>query len=232
MIAGELVKGQQAAPWLALEGVNAVGKTRLARQAASALGPRCVLVGELPDTPRSRLPGQIIRELHASGDLFLRTGVPRTETVLLAALQVHRHETTTAEPGQVVLEDRGPHTVAVYQSVILAGDDPADSDLVHSAQAILDLISSWRPLPQMVLLLTDDTAACLARFRDRAGRPARPDEAELMRRASHVYELMAGLDPARFQVIDRRVLNEEQCAAAIVAACQATPAARTEGQSR
>lgn len=222
------MNGPRPAPWLVLEGVNAVGKTHLARQAARVLGSRCVLVGELPDAPRAQLPGQIIGMLRDGGDMFLRTGVPRTETLLLAALQVHRHETTVVRPGQVVLEDRGPHTVAVYQSVILAGGDAADSDLLHSARTILELIGSWRPLPHTVLLLTDDAAACLARFEYRSGRPVSSDESALMQRAHRVYDLLAESDSARFQIIDRRLLREEQCVAAIVDACHTAAACSGE----
>ena len=205
-------------PWITVEGTNAIGKTYLARQAVDALGPRCLPLVELPDTPPALLPGWIIGALRASGDPFLRTGVPRTETLLLAALQVYRHESALVRAGQVVLEDRGPHSVAVYQAVILGGDVGND-ELLSMARTILELIARWRPLPPRVLLLVDDPDTCLARFEQRAGRAARADEEVLMRRASCLYELLADLDHARFQVIDRRLLDETQCVAAIVDAC-------------
>ncbi|MGH3897511.1 MAG: hypothetical protein ACRDTA_04500 [Pseudonocardiaceae bacterium] len=208
-------------PWIAVEGTNATGKTYLVRQAIDALGPRCLPLTELPDTPAALLPGRIIEALHTSGDPFLRTGVPRTETLLLAALQVHRHETALPRPGQIVLEDRGPHSVAVYQAVILCGGDANDDELLCTARTILELIMRWRPLPPRVLLLVDDPGTCLARFEQRAGRAARADEELLMRRVGCLYELLADLDPARFQVLDRRLLTEQQCVAAILDACHA-----------
>ncbi len=217
--AGIPLSGQPLMPWIALEGVNGVGKTHLARQAAEALGGQCVLVSELPDSPQTQFQGQIIAALHGNGDPFLRTGVPRTETLLLAALQVHRHESVTVRPGQVVLEDRGPHTVAVYQAAILCGNDAPDRQLADAARTILGLIGSWRPLPQKVLLLTDDASACLARFEARTGRSARGDETALMRRVGRIYELLAAQDQDDFRIIDRRLLDEEQCVTAIAGAC-------------
>lgn len=217
--AGIPSNSQLVMPWVALEGVNGVGKTYLARKAAGALGNRCVLVSELPDSPQTQIQGQIIAALRGNGDPFLRTGVPRTETLLLAALQVHRHESATIKPGQVILEDRGPHTVAVYQAAILSGNDAPDRQLADAARTILGLIGSWRPLPQKVLLLTDDASACLARFEARTGRSARGDETALMRRVRRIYELLAAQDQDEFQIIDRRLLDEQQCVTAIADAC-------------
>ena len=110
---------------VALEGANGVGKTYLAHRAAALLGSHCHLVAELPDSAAADLPGHVISALHATGDPFLRTGVPLTETLLLAALQVHRYESLPPlARGTVVLEDRGPLSVAVYQAVILHPGDP------------------------------------------------------------------------------------------------------------
>lgn len=214
--------GSGSTPWIAAEGVNGVGKTHLLRQTVRTLGAQCVPLVELPDTPPAALPGQVIGALHAGGDAFLRTGVPRTETLLLAALQVYRHESTLAVPGQVVLEERGPHTVAVYQAVILHGPDAGDDVLLQEAGTILNLIMRWRPLPDRVLLLVDDPQVCLRRFEDRQGKPAGSEDATLMARVGYLYELLATCDPDRFQIIDRRLLDEEQCVQAIVDACQAT----------
>ncbi|MEV6987432.1 hypothetical protein AB0M95_40100 [Sphaerisporangium sp. NPDC051017] len=213
-------------PWISLEGVNGIGKTHLIRRAVQALGPRCFSLVELPDTPAAQLSGQIIAALQG-GDSFLRTGVPRTETLLLAALHVHRYETAHPRPGQIVLEDRGPYTVAVYQSVILNGHDRiegtrggvAGEELLDTAHTVLDLITPWRPLPSRVLLLLDDPDRCLARFQKREGRTVRSDEAGLMRRVTNLYERLAAVDPSRFQLIDRRLFDEDQCVAAIVDAC-------------
>ncbi len=113
-------------PWISLEGINGVGKTHLARQVAAQLGEACLLVSELPDSEAGTLPAAIIATLRRSGDLFLRTGQPLTETLLLSALQVYRWESLTAPAAvQLVLEDRGPYSVAVYQAAVIFSAAPA-----------------------------------------------------------------------------------------------------------
>jgi thymidylate kinase len=219
--------------WVSLEGVNGVGKTYLAGRVARALGPRCQLLTELPDSSPDQLPGQIIAALHAGGDLFLRTGRPRTETLLLAALVVHRHEQATNPPGSrpgvrpridVVLEDRSVHSVAAYQAAILTTDDEHAHAL---ARHILAAVAAWRPLPDATLLLRDDPDACLHRFCRRIGRPARPDELALMTRVDRLYTGLAVDDPDRVTVLDRRHADEQAVVDSIVLACRR--AAETAG---
>lgn len=208
-----------SAPWVSLEGINGVGKTYLAARAARVLGNRCVPLVELPDATPALLPGQVIAALRIAGDAFLRTGHPRTETLLLAALQVHRHESTTALPGQIVLEDRGPHSVAAYQAAILSGYDGRmdETAAVRIAHTILKVMAQWRPLPQKTLLLVDDPGRCLARFEARIGQRASSDEHALMARVGRIYQLLVESMP--MYVVDRRQLDEDACVAAIVNAC-------------
>ena len=86
---------------VAMEGANGTGKTYLARRAAAALGDRCHLLPELSESPAGTLAGQVIAALRDGGGQFLQSGTPRTETLLLAALQVHRHESLPAlRPGR------------------------------------------------------------------------------------------------------------------------------------
>jgi thymidylate kinase len=215
---------------VALEGANGTGKTYLARRAAGILGPGCHLVAELPDSPQAGLAGQVIAALGRHGDPFLRSGVPRTETLLLAALQVHRHESLPGlAAGTVVLEDRSPLSVAVYQAVILhPGDQRA---ALATADRLLALISQWRPPPDRVLLLADDPRRCQGRFAQRESRPATSGELELMTAAARLYELIAARDPRALTILDRRVLDEEACTRAIVAACQGAVAQRAASRT-
>lgn len=235
--------GSAGAAWVSLEGVNGVGKTHLARHAAARFGPGIRLLSELPDTPAGQLPGRVIAALRADGDPFLRTGHPGTETLLLAALQVHRYEATAGEPGQVVLEDRGPYSVAAYQAAVATTEaaetrraamadkadkaDKADEDDeaevpgrgVALAVRILDVIAAWRPLPR-VLLLVDDPARCASRFERRIGRPATRSEHALMTRAAHLYEQLAAARPHDVTVFDRRELDADALVTAIVTTCR------------
>lgn len=206
---------------VSLEGINGVGKTYLGALATRRLGDESLPLAELPDSGPSTLPGQIISTLRAGGDLFLRTGYPRTETLLLIALHVHRHEATPVGRGQVILEDRGPHSVAVYQAAILAeADHMSDADALKVSQLILGTIAQWRPLPQITLLLRDESARCRSRFEERLGRPTTPDERALMARVDQLYGLMADTLPHEFRIIDRRHDDEDAAVAAVVDACR------------
>lgn len=208
-------------PWVSLEGTNGVGKTHLARNVSAVLGDRCFLLTELPDAAAGTLPAAVITALRGSGDLFLRTGSPLTETVLLSALQVHRWESLAAPaPARLVLEDRGPYSVAVYQGALIAAGPSGDGDGIAAATRILGLIAGWRPLPAMTVLLRDDPARCLQRFEQRIGRPATRSERQLMAQASRLYLELAAAAPDGVTVIDRTGLSEEESTAIVLAACR------------
>lgn len=205
-----------------VEGLNGVGKSHLSRQVAERLGPRCVPLVELPDAQPAGLPGQVIAALRQDGDLFLRTGHPRTETLLLMGLQVHRFESLDpVAPGQVVLEDRGPHSVAVYQAAVLAeADQHSDEHALTTAWHILSTIESWRPQPTATVLLFDDPRRCLHRFEQRIGRAASNSERSLMARVDRLYRLLAHTQQGRYIVVDRQQVDEPHAVAFITDVCQ------------
>ena len=204
-------------PWVSLEGPNGAGKTYLGQQAARQLGGTCVLLSELPDTAAGTLPAAVIAALRSGGDLFLRGGLPLTETALLCALQVHRWESLAPPPGaRVVLEDRGPWSVAVYQAVIAAHGKGSPLDL---ARWIMSAIGAWRPLPATTVVLLDDPLRCVRRFEERIGRPATASECQLMAAAASLYAELAASCPPGLTVIDRTVLTPDACTDAIAAAC-------------
>lgn len=122
--------------WITMEGMEGVGKTYLLRRLAQRLGRRCVLVDELTDIAGGGLPGQVVSALSSAGDVFLRTGHPLTETFALVALKVREYERMQTVEGldaDIVMEDRGIDTVALYQAVILAGQGSvAQGSIAHT----------------------------------------------------------------------------------------------------
>ncbi len=224
-----VVKGQ-APRWVSLEGIEGVGKTYLAGQMAGRLGPRCMLVSEITDHGSATVAGQIVAALSARGDAFLRTGHPLTETFALLALKVHAFSQVTAalrEDPEIVLEDRGPDTVAVYQAAIL---QPSGSlpDTFELAQRIAAAAARWRLFPDLTLLLTDDPNACEERFSRRLGRPLQPGERTLMTRAAELYTLQAAAEPSRYAVIDRRGRTTEETLAEMADICRTRMARRDD----
>lgn len=207
--------------WVSLEGVEGVGKTYLAGRVAQRLGSRCALLAELTDQGTEDLPGQVITALSATGDVFLRTGHPLTETFALLALKVREYEKLRSIPPpgvDLVLEDRGVDTVAVYQAAILAAEEPVER--MHAlARRIQAVAARWRPAPDLTVLLVDDLDVCARRFADRIGRSLREDECSLMRRAQQLYTRHAACEPDRFVVIDRSGRREEDALTQLSDAC-------------
>jgi thymidylate kinase len=133
---------------------------------------------------------------------------------------VHRWESLDA-PAQarLVLEDRGPYTVAAYQGAIISAGSSGAGDALTAALRILGLIAQWRPLPAMTVLLRDDPGRCLRRFEQRIGRPATRGERQLMGRASDLYLQLAAAAPDDLTIIDRTGVSEQQATALLLDAC-------------
>ncbi|GAA4229416.1 dTMP kinase [Streptosporangium album] len=189
--------------WVSVEGINGVGKTTAARALAACLGERCLLLDELTDRGGDTLPGRVISALAAEDDVFLRTGYPVVETLALLALKVREVERLAVLPTapEVVIEDRGVDSVAVYQAAILSaqvpGADPADV-----ARHVLSTVSRWRLLPDATVLLTDNREVCTRRFADRIGRTLALRDLRVIEQADILYTGLAAAEPDRYTVID------------------------------
>lgn len=198
------------ATWVTAEGPNGVGKTHLLAALAQRLEGRCRLLAELTDIEGEKVPAQVISALSA-GKSFLRTGHPRTETIALMALKVREHELVAAmaTPPQIVLEDRGMDTVAIYQAAILLGPDASDDDTWSLAQQIHATAATWRPKPNLVLLIIDDLDTCFRRYAQRVGSPMAAEERHLVSRATRLYWRLAEHEPERVQVVHRGGRTEQ-----------------------
>lgn len=218
--------------WITIEGVNGVGKTHLAQRVAERLGSCCVLLAELTDHQPDELPGRIIAAMASAGGTFLRTGHPLAETLVWIALKVREHERlqrVSAPQADLVLEDRGIDTVAMYQAAILTGPTASTPEALQVAQRIYRTAAAWRPPPQCTLLLTDDLDTCLRRFADRTGQPVCAADAALIAQVHGLYLAQAAAEPRRFVIIDRVGRTEAQVVADLEDQCRSlleTPCTR------
>ena len=192
--------------WVSIEGVNGIGKTRLARHLAERLTGRARILSELTDRGGDPASSAVIAAL-SSGRSFLRTGHPLTETMALLALKVRERELISAltEPPEIVIEDRGIDTVAVYQAVIGSGNHGTTPDeVLHAAtERVYAAATPWLPRPDLTVLLRDDLAVCARRFAQREGRPPSEDERRIVAAAGRLYRWRAGAEPGRIHTIDR-----------------------------
>ncbi|MEV6730628.1 thymidylate kinase [Streptomyces sp. NPDC051364] len=207
---------------MSVEGINGVGKTDAVVGTAAALGPRCLRLDEVTDKAGDTLPGQVVAALSADGDVFLRTGHPVAETLALLALKVREFEQLTAGDlagVDVVLEDRGVDTTAVYQAVILAAQYPG-TDMLALAERILTTTARWRPLPDATILLTGDRRLCTARFAARAERVFSALDQQMFAHAEALYLDLAGAHPERFTILDVTGYSREETAQALTQTVQ------------
>jgi dTMP kinase len=174
------------------------------------------------------LPGQVITALSRAGDFWLRTGHPGTETLALLALKVREHEHMCATPGaraEVIVEDRGVDSVALYQAAIVTGQDAPVEDTHAVAQQIYATAAHWRPPPDRTLLLVDDFEVCLARLERRTGPALSAADRNLISRVRKLYTLQAAREPTRFQIVDRTGRSEQETLEELCQACTGQPAA-------
>lgn len=200
------------------EGISGVGKTHLVSEVAVQLARDSandapVIVEEFSQRADGShdLGRQILQALvDASGrDRFLRGGHPASETMFLMAIKTHDYEAArdALTAGWLVLEGRSLDTVAVYQSLIL---HPNDDDAAHErARQILALAASWRPLPDLTILVTDDVGVAVRRAEQRDAITYTPEEWQLHRRAAALFNRLAGDEPDRILVLDRRATDTE-----------------------
>jgi dTMP kinase len=209
------VVGCRRGPLVSVEGITGVGKTHLTTLLqAAALETGDVVLDGFSQRQRSvttDLGRDLLRTLisAADGDGFLRGGCPASETMLLLSIKMFDYENClpALRRGRAVLEGRSLLTVAVYQSLIMHGDDGA---ALTEARAILATARTWRPLPDLTILLTDDLGVAAQRAQQRDGRPYSTEQWDMQRRAATLYEQLAGDDPDRVRVLDRRAVDSHQ----------------------
>ncbi len=216
--------------WVSLEGVNGVGKTLLARTLAERLPGRARVLSELTDGGGDAMTTAVVTAL-SSGQSFLRTGHPLTETMALLALKVREHEHVTAltDPPETVIEDRGVDTVAVYQAAIGTPDQITDQALKRAADRVYSAAAPWRPLPDLTILLLDDPTDCERRLARREGRPVALDEHRIIIRADRLYRWRARVEPDRIRTIDRTGLHFDDVLDAATELVQSAMLAATTG---
>ncbi len=208
--------------WVSVEGLNGVGKTEAIRAVSAQLAPACLRLDEVTDAAGESMAGAVIAALSRRGDVFLRSGHPASETLALLALKVREHELLTRAPARatdLILEDRGPDTVAVYQAAILAAADPRE-DPVALARRIQHTAALFRPAPDVTILMLEDKAVATRRFAARYGLTLRGEDFALIDRVEALYGALAAAESDRFVILDVTGYTRAQAAHALGDLCR------------
>lgn len=208
-------------PLVSVEGITGIGKTYLTERAVESLHDKPLLLDGLsqradqqPGLGRALLSS--LREASA-GDPFLRGGAPLAEAMILLAIKRHDLDAIIPElsSGRTVVEGRSVDTTAVCQALLLHPDD-TDAAL-DTATALLEFASSYRPLPDLTVLITGAPAVAVMRAQRRDRYSFTSEQTTFMEKASALFERLAATAPQRYRVVDRRVVDEHQAAARIQA---------------
>jgi dTMP kinase len=143
-------------------------------------------------------------------DPFLRGGAPAAEALLLLAIM--RHDLDIVLPdlsgGRIVLEGRSVDTTACARPFSCGPGAPAAA--LDEAVSLVGLAASFRPLPDLTILITDDPSAAIERAQRRDSRCFTPDQVAFMNETFALHEQLAATDPVRYRVVDRRSTDSHE----------------------
>jgi dTMP kinase len=201
-------------PLISTEGIPGAGKTYLTSHAAGPLDGKPLILDGLSQRGKGRpdLGKALLHALRATSgpDPFLRGGAPAAEALLLLAIKRHDLDTVLPElsGGRIVVEGRSVDTTAVCQAVQLHPGAPAAA--LDEAVALIGLAASFRPLPDLTILITDDASAATERAQRRDNRRFTPDQVAFMNETCALHEQLAATDPVRYRVVDRRGTDSDE----------------------
>jgi dTMP kinase len=203
-------------PLISVDGITGVGKTYLTHRALDTVQDRPLLLEGFSqrETGYPGLGKGLLRALReaSGGDPFLRGGAPLAEALILLAIKRHDLDIVLPElsGGRAVIEGRSIDSTAVCQALLLHPDNPGAA--LQSAVALLDLAAAYRPLPDLTILITDDTVPAVTRTQRRDQCVLTSEQITFMRGAAELFERVAATDPARYRILDRRTVDEHAAA--------------------
>lgn len=201
---------------ISIEGINGVGKTYLTDRIrtllpASGRGAPVVLEEFSARKNGDDLGRALLHTLidTADGDMFLRSGTPGTEALLLFAIKAYDLDLAipALAEGRLVIEGRGLDTTAIYQALLT---ETSDTAAATRARALLEFATAWRALPDLTILIVDDPDRAMRRAEQRGTFTYNAADRTLQRRAATLYLTLAAEDPDRIRILDRRTADENE----------------------
>lgn len=189
---------------ITFEGLPGAGKSTQARMLARCLDASGHPVTVLPDLATldtNPITATLVDLLRTSGDPFLRTGDAITDTLITAAIRTDLVATVldpalAENPGAVVIEDRGIHTMASYAIAALLRQHRAPTEVALDWLNALTALAGPRPTRALWLRVPPAVAARRADERRAERCPAFTGEQQAhLTWVDHAYALLAERDP-------------------------------------
>jgi dTMP kinase len=174
--------------FVVLEGVDAVGKTSLAKQIQKIMGSEKVAL--ISEFPTSFLDGYLERLVKTSPDLQLNENIstPLTQTAVLAGAALYKYESEVRQliqqDKQLIIMDRYIYSVAAYQKVALQN---MDKEVATKANDLLASLLKIVPPPDMVIYLNLPIDIITERIQAR-GEPTAPEYIKFLKDVKHSYD--------------------------------------------
>ncbi len=186
---------------ISFEGLPGAGKSTQAALLAACLtrqGLPAVTLPDLATLDTDPVAATLIELFASSGDPYLRHGDAVTDTLLAAAIRADIVATRidpalSAHQDQVVIEDRGIHTMQSYALASLLRDHRATIDLALSWVHTLAALTGPRTGHALWLRLPVDEALRRASHRDQ--RAPTPEHRSYLQWVNEAYTELAHRDP-------------------------------------
>ena len=209
---------------ISIEGISGTGKSHFGKMAVEKLrkaGHKVIFISDLMGYDRNDLGSRIMDILKSTNDKFFRIGYPTIEAMLILSVKMYEMEKwilPALKKNNIVIEDRGVDTVAIYSAVLVSKKN-REKDILTIYNNIYDNWRYWGVLPELTVYLKGRFNEAIKRAEDRNKEIYKKDEIELLKQVSKIYDLNCIKQKKRIKMLDTSDLKPEEIVNKIVDIC-------------
>lgn len=196
---------------ISLEGASGVGKSFLLNKLKKA--HNIITISEISDdlADFTTVIFSLINRINKTNDIFFLNAPPLSTFYLVLANYVHNFESKLNEEltkGSIVVLDRGPHSTALLQSVLLNFRLHDENQILSTYKRLLSSISAIVPMPDAAFILQHDINSCIERVEQREGKRCNETERNFIILTAKIYERI-GMGDANCKYVDSELAFDE-----------------------